>query len=173
VGKTLPFLDAAAYVNGTATYGADVRLPGMLTAVIARPPVVGGQVAKLDDSAALQVPGVRRVVTLPAWKAPAGFQPLGGVAVIADHTWAALRGRSALRIEWEDGGNAVYDSTAYKAALEAAVRAPGEAARKVGDVDQALAAADRVITAEYPRAASDSFPDGAAGRGGPGGCERL
>jgi isoquinoline 1-oxidoreductase beta subunit len=71
------------------------------------------------------------------------------VAVIADHTWAAMRGRSVLRIEWEDGDNAVYDSTAYKAALEAAVRAPGEPARKVGDAGAALAAADRVITAEY------------------------
>jgi isoquinoline 1-oxidoreductase beta subunit len=149
VGKSMPFLDAAAYVDGTAKFGADVRLPGMLTAVIARPPVVGGKVVKVDDAAALQVPGVRRVVKLPEWKAPAGFQPLGGVAVVADHTWAALRGRSALQIEWEDGGNAVYDSTAYKAELEAAVRAPGEAVRKVGDADAALAAADRVITAEY------------------------
>jgi isoquinoline 1-oxidoreductase subunit beta len=149
VGKELPLIDGPAYVTGTAVYGADVRLPGMLIAVIARPPVVGGKVARVDDAAALKVPGVRRVVKMPEWTAPAGFQPLGGVAVLADHTWAALRGRAALSIDWENGANEVYDSTAYKAALEAAVRAPGQAVRTVGDADGALAAADRVITAEY------------------------
>ena len=149
VGTDLPLVDGPAYVTGQAQFAADVRLPGMLTAVIARPPVVGGRVAKVDAEAALAVPGVRKVVELPAITLPAKFQPLGGVAVIADHTWAALRGRDALVVEWEHGDNADHDTDAYRAALTDAVRAPGEAVRTVGDVDGALEAAARVIEAEY------------------------
>jgi len=101
VGGPLPLIDGPAYVTGTAVFGADVTLPGMLTAVIARPPVVGGRVATYDPSAALAIAGVRKVVELPAPKPPYGFQPLGGIAVLADNTWAAMRGRAALTITWE------------------------------------------------------------------------
>lgn len=149
VGTDLPLLDGPAYVTGTAQFAADVRLPGMLTAVIARPPVVGGKVAKVDRDAALAVAGVRAVVELPALTLPARFQPLGGVAVIADHTWAALRGRAALVVEWVHGANADHDTAAYRAALTEAVRKPGEAVRTVGDADAALAGAARVVEAEY------------------------
>jgi isoquinoline 1-oxidoreductase beta subunit len=97
----LPHVDAPAFVTGRALYGADVRLPGMLTAVVLRPPVVGGRVKRVDESKALAVRGVRKVLPLPEWKAPAAFQPLGGVAVVADHTWAALQGRDALAVEWD------------------------------------------------------------------------
>ncbi len=145
----LPFVDAPAFATGQAVYGADVRLPGMLTAVVLRPPVVGGRATRVDDARALAVPGVRKVVRLPEWKAPAGFQPLGGVAVVADHTWAALQGREALVVEWEHGPNAAYDSAAYKASLHAAVSAPGTVIRQVGDVDAALAGASRVVSGEY------------------------
>jgi isoquinoline 1-oxidoreductase beta subunit len=145
----LPLVDGPAFVTGKALYGADTRLPGMLTAVVLRPPVVGGRVKRLDDSKAIAVPGVRKVVTLPEWKAPAKFQPLGGVAVVADHTWAALEGRKALVVEWEDGPNAAYDSDSYKQALRAAVNAPGTVIRQVGDVDAALAGAAKVVSAEY------------------------
>jgi isoquinoline 1-oxidoreductase beta subunit len=142
-------VDGVAYVTGQAVFGADVRLPGMLTAVIARPPVVGGRVVRVDDTAARAVPGVRRIVRMPEWQAPGAFQPLGGVAVVADHTWAALRGRDALVVEWEDGANAAFESAAHQARLEASVRAPGVAARQVGDADAALGSAARVVTAEY------------------------
>jgi isoquinoline 1-oxidoreductase beta subunit len=145
----LPLVDGPAFVTGKAHYGADTRLPGMLTAVILRPPVVGGRVKTLDDSKALAVAGVRKVVRMPEWKAPAGFQPLGGVAVVADHTWAALQGRKALVVEWEDGPNASYDSDAYRQSLRAAVNAPGTVIRQVGDVDAALAGASKVVSAEY------------------------
>lgn len=149
LGKELPLRDGADYVTGKAAYAADVRVPGMLTAVIARPPDVFGKVAKLDDHRARAVPGVRHVVTLPAAAPPAGTQPLGGVAVIADHTFAAMRGRAALDIDWEGGPNADYDSERYTDQLLAAVRAPGDTVRKVGDADHALASAARVIEAEY------------------------
>ena len=149
LGTELPLRDGADFVTGKAAYGADVRVPGMLTAVIARPPAVFGKVARLDDRRARAVPGVRHVVPLPAPAPPAQAQPLGGVAVIADHTYAAMRGRAALDITWDAGPNAEYDSQRYTEQLLAAVRAPGDPVRKVGDADRALAAAARVVEAEY------------------------
>jgi isoquinoline 1-oxidoreductase beta subunit len=148
-GGQMPLLDAPAYVTGTAQFGADVRLPGMLIAVIARPPVVGGRVARYDAAKALAIPGVKRVIELPAPKPPFMFQPWGGIAVLAENTWAAMRGRAALDITWDDGSNAVYDSEKYREALLASVRAPGTVLRKVGDAEAALAKAARVIDAEY------------------------
>lgn len=149
LGPALPVLDGPAIVGGSALFGADVVVPGMLIAVIARPPVVGGAVAKLDASAALQVPGVRRVIEMPAARPPWAFQPWGGVAVVADDTWAALKGRAALTIEWDDGPNGEYDSEVFREQLLAAVRSPGTPVRTVGDVDAALAGAPRVVEAEY------------------------
>jgi isoquinoline 1-oxidoreductase subunit beta len=149
LGGHLPLRDGTEYVTGKAAYGADVRVPGMLTAVIAHPPVVFGKVGKLDDRKARAVPGVRQIVTLPAPTPPAGSQPLGGVAVIADHTYAAMRGRAALDITWDAGPNGDYDSARYTERLLAAVRAPGEVVRSVGDAERALAGAARVVEAEY------------------------
>jgi isoquinoline 1-oxidoreductase beta subunit len=134
---------------GKAMYGQDIVLPDMKFAVIARPPVVGGKVATLDSSAAMKVPGVEKIVTLAPTPAPAKFAPLGGVAVIAKNTWAALQGRDALKITWDDGPNKVYDSKAYRAQLEEAVKKPGKVERNEGDIDKALASAAKVITAEY------------------------
>ena len=141
--------DQVNITTGEATYGQDVMLVGMRFAVIARPPVLGGKVASLDSSAAMKVPGVEKIVTLQPTPAPYKFAPLGGVAVIAKSTWAALKGRDALKITWDDGPNKVYDSKAYRAQLEASVKQPGKVERNVGDVDKALASAAKVITAEY------------------------
>ena len=149
VGKLLPQLDAPAVVTGRAVYGADVRLPGMLTAVIARPPTVGGKMATLDPARALKVPGVAHVVELPAPKPPYAFQPLGGVAVVADTTWAAMRGRAALEVTWAAGVNGAYESTAYRNQLLASVRAEGKQARNIGDVETALKGASKRVVAEY------------------------
>lgn len=149
VFRPLPLVDGPAYVTGQAAFGADVTLPGMLTAVIARPPVVGGRVAGHDPSRALQVPGVRRVVVLPAPEPPWGFQPLGGVAVVADHTWAAMRGREALEITWDHGPNAAYDSERFREQLASTVARPGAVVRRRGDVEAALKTAARVVEADY------------------------
>jgi isoquinoline 1-oxidoreductase beta subunit len=92
---------------------------------------------------------VERVVRIPETPVPSAFFPLGGVAVIATNTWAAIRGRDALRITWEGGPNATYDSVAYKATLLASVRASGKAGRAVGDVPKAMAGATKRVTAEY------------------------
>ena len=148
-GKRMPSIDLGRITTGTAGYGADVMVPGMKTAVIARPPVWGGTVVSVDDSAALAVPGVEQVVRVPAAPVPGGYLPLGGVAVIARNTWAAIRGREALRITWDHGANASYESAAYRASLQAAVRQPGAAGRTNGNPNQALAAASRRIVGEY------------------------
>jgi isoquinoline 1-oxidoreductase subunit beta len=148
-GKKMPSIDLVPMTTGKAVYGADVTLPGMKVAVISRPPVWGGKVLTVDDRAARAVPGVERVVRIPESPLPGGFMPLGGVAVIAKNTWAAIKGRDALRITWSAGPNAAYDSKAYKATLMASVRKPGQAGRTNGDVTRALAAASRKVTAEY------------------------
>jgi isoquinoline 1-oxidoreductase beta subunit len=148
-GKKMPSIDLVPMTTGSAVYGADVILPGMKTAVIARPPVWGGKVVRIDDTAAMKVPGVERVIRLPEAKMPGGYLPLGGVAVVAKNTWAAMKGRDALDITWDHGANASYDSTAYKASLLDAVRQPGKAGRTNGDVGHALTSGARTITAEY------------------------
>ena len=147
-GET-PIVDLHDITTGRAVYGADVTLPGMKYAVVARPAVVGGKVASFDDTAALQVPGVERVLELPHSMPPAGFAPLGGIAVVADSTWAAIRGRDALEIEWEDGPHADYDSGAFEAAMRETASRPGQVRRRRGDPEAAFADAARVIEAEY------------------------
>ena len=149
VGTELPLLDGPGIVRGTAIFGADVRLPGMLIAVVARPPVVGARLARYDAKRALLIPGVKRVVELAAPSAPYGFKPLGGIAVVATDTWSAMRGRAALELTWEHADNDRYDSTTYRAALSAAVSKPGKVVRQTGDVDAALTSAAKKIEAEY------------------------
>ena len=135
IGKNeVRLVDLDAIGKGQATYGMDMRLPGMVYAVVARPPVVGGKVKRFDDSKALAVPGVIKVVEIPPFKGAPAFQALGGVAVVARNTWSAMQGRAALEIEWDDGANGGYDSAAYRQALEKAARVPGKAVRNHGDV---------------------------------------
>lgn len=149
VGTELPLRDGPAYVTGTAQFAADVKLPNMLVAVIARPPALFGKVAKVDSTAARSISGVRQIVELPALSPPANSKPLGGVAVLADNTWLAMRGRAKLVIEWDAGPNGSYDSVEYQNQLLAAVRQPGLVQRTTGDSEKALASAARVIEAEY------------------------
>jgi isoquinoline 1-oxidoreductase subunit beta len=134
---------------GTAHYGSDTRLPGLKYAVIARPPVTGGKLVSFDGTAAMKVSGVEKVMEVQGWPWPSKFQPLGGVAVIARNTGAAIKGRDALKIVWDDGPNSKYESTAYRKELEEATRKPGLVVRKEGDVDAALKGADKVIVGEY------------------------
>ncbi|HEV7816460.1 MAG TPA: molybdopterin cofactor-binding domain-containing protein, partial [Janthinobacterium sp.] len=142
-------IDLHDIVTGNTQYGIDTRLPGMLYAVIARPMVMGGKVVRFDAKAALKVKGVLKVVEIQASPAPAAFHPLGGVAVIATNTWAAIKGREALKITWDDGPHAHYDSVEYKKTLETAARQPGKVVRNDGDAMAALAKAGKRIDAEY------------------------
>ena len=174
IGGPLPHVDAPDIVAGRASYAADLRLSGMRIAVIARPPVVGDTVERHDASRAWAVRGVVRIVELPAPTGAPGHQPLGGIAVVADTTWAAIQGRAALRITWRSGGNAGQDSAAYRDRLLAAVRAPGVPVRQIGDAGAALAAAARRITAEYTTphlAHAPMEPPAAIARVDAAGCE--
>jgi isoquinoline 1-oxidoreductase subunit beta len=150
LGKgNVPIVDLFDITTGRATYGIDATLPGMKYAVVARPPVFAGKLASYDANETMKVPGVEKVVVIEGTPPPAKFQPLGGVAVIAQNTWAAIKGRDALKVKWDDGPNASYDSTTYRTELEEAARRPGKVVRNDGDAENALAGAARVITAEY------------------------
>ena len=137
LGRALPRLDIPAKVDGSAGFGTDVRVPGMLTATVARCPVFGGTVKKVNDARAKSVPGVRRVVAISS-----------GIAVVAEHFWAARQGRDALEIEWAPGSAAQLDSAAITARL--AERADsGTVGRNEGDAQRALADAARRVEAVY------------------------
>jgi isoquinoline 1-oxidoreductase beta subunit len=138
IGKPIARLDTPAKVNGSAVYGQDVRLPGLLTAVVARCPVFGGKLKRVGDDTARAVPGVRQVATISS-----------GVAVVADSFWAALRGRDALDLSWDFGVLANLDSGAISARLRAATARGGKAMRDDGDAEKALARATRAFEAEY------------------------
>jgi isoquinoline 1-oxidoreductase subunit beta len=142
-------VDQHDIIMGRAVYGIDAKLPHMKFAVVARPPVFGGKLVSYDASATMKVPGVEKVVVIEGTPAPAKFQPLGGIAVIAKNTWAAMQGRKALKIKWDDGPHAVYDSEAFKAQMEENARKPGVVVRNDGDAEKALASAAKVVSAEY------------------------
>ncbi|HEX4972496.1 MAG TPA: xanthine dehydrogenase family protein molybdopterin-binding subunit [Steroidobacteraceae bacterium] len=175
IGKeNIPLLDVDDISHGRAQYGIDTRLDGMLYAVVARSPVFGGKVAKVDAAAAQAMPGVVKVVEIPGTPGPALFSPLNGIAVIAEDTWIAMQARQALQIEWNDGPHGTYDSVAYRAELEQAARKPGQVLREVGDVDATMAKAARKVEAEYylPHLAHATMePPSAAARIVDGHCE--
>jgi isoquinoline 1-oxidoreductase beta subunit len=154
IGKgNVPITDLRGITTGTAVYGADVSLPGMKYAVVARPPVVGGVATSHDAAAALAVPGVEAVIELSGPPpGPVFFAPLGGIAVVASNTWAATEGRSKLNVQWDGGPNADYDSTAFRAEMEATAEAPGTVLRDQGDWDAAKAAAVRTFSGTYYQA---------------------
>ena len=135
-------------------------------AVVERPPVVLGKAVSFDEAAAMKVPGVVKVVKIDPTPMPAKFAPLGGVAVIANSTWAAIKGREALNVKWDDGPNKDYDSDAFKAKMAEQARKPGKIERNEGDVDKALAGADKVIEREYYIPHFVACADGAAGSSG-------
>src|SRR5256884_8892512 len=148
IGKNqVKLVDGRDIATGKAQYGIDTRLDGMLYAVVARPPVYGGKVASFDPAEALKVPGGERVVQIEDSPPPAQFNPLGGVAVLARNTWAAMQGRKALKITWDDGPNASYDSTAFKATLEDAAHKPGKDGRNAGNFHAAAPRAPRRVEA--------------------------
>ncbi|MGH8708260.1 MAG: molybdopterin cofactor-binding domain-containing protein [Burkholderiales bacterium] len=136
LGQGLRRLDTPAKVNGSAKFGMDVRLPGMLTAVMARPPVPGGKAISVDDAKAKAVKGVREVVQLPQ-----------GVAVLADGYWQARQGRDALEIKWDDGPNAGLSSAGVTRMLTEATTREGKVGRNEGDVG--AAAATKTLEAVY------------------------
>ncbi|HEY6292646.1 MAG TPA: molybdopterin cofactor-binding domain-containing protein [Terriglobia bacterium] len=171
IGKDASNYDLESICTGKPLYGMDAHVDGMLYASVEHPPVLGGKVTSYDDKEALKVPGVRQTVMIDPFTPPYVFQPLGGVAVIADNTWAAFRGRQKLKINWENGPNASYDSDAYRKQMQETARKPCKVALNRGDVDAEFAKGGKILEAEYyvphlahapmePPVAVASFTDG-------------
>jgi isoquinoline 1-oxidoreductase beta subunit len=138
IGRPTRRLDTPEKIDGRAVFGLDVSFDGLLTAVVERSPVFGGKVKSFDATAARAVPGVRKVVQVPS-----------GVAVVADHFWAAQQGREVLQIEWDLGAGATLDSGAMLTEFRRLAATPGGNAASAGDVAAALAKAQRRVSAEY------------------------
>lgn len=138
IGKTAPRLDSRAKSRGEALYTIDKTLPGLLTAVIARPPVFGATLVSFDDSAARAIEGVVEVVRVPQ-----------GVAVLAKGFWAAKQGRDALQVQWDETTGETRGSAELMAEYKKLAEAPGLVARQEGDAAAALAGAARVLEADY------------------------
>src|SRR6266849_3020178 len=149
IGKGTTSYDLKDMCTGKASYGQDTRMEGMLYACVARPPVFGGSVKSVDDKAALSVADVKQTATIDAFKPPVGFQALGGVAVLADNTWAAMQGRKKLKIEWEKSPHSVWNSDAYRKELQETARKPGKVVRENGNVDAEFEKGGKLIEAEY------------------------
>ncbi|HWC75585.1 MAG TPA: xanthine dehydrogenase family protein molybdopterin-binding subunit, partial [Gemmatimonadales bacterium] len=152
LGKRTHRLDTPSKTNGSAQFGIDMRLPGMLIASVERAPVFGGKVKTFDAAKAKALPGVRHVVQLEGtpWTGTGGAWGVGmesGVAVVADTYWQAVQGRKALQITWDEGPNATLSDIPARLAVLAAQ--PGVQARKDGDATAALAAAAKKIEAFY------------------------
>jgi isoquinoline 1-oxidoreductase beta subunit len=149
IGKGAASYDLKDMCTGKAGYGQDTRMEGMLYASVAHPPVFGGTLKSVDDKAALGVAGVKQTATIDPFKPPVGFQALGGVAVLADNTWAAMQGRKKLKIEWEKSPHSVWNSDAYRKELQETARKPGKVVRENGNVDAAFAKGGKIVEAEY------------------------
>jgi isoquinoline 1-oxidoreductase beta subunit len=139
IGKSRPRIDSPGKVDGSAEFGLDVKLPGMLYAALAQSPVLGGKVTAVDSSAAEKMPGVRKVMSTTS-----------GVVVVAEHFWQAQKARKALRITWDAGSNGHLDNAAIGAMLrKTAAAGVGLSAKSQGDVAGALKNAKHSLSAAY------------------------
>ena len=138
IGKPMHRLDTPEKVNGAAKFGIDVLLPGMLTAVIARPPIFGAKVSSLKDEKAKAAAGVKAVAQVPS-----------GVAVVAKDFWSAVKGRELLEIVWDEGPLATLSTPGLRKQYSDLASTPGLTAKKEGDVDSAMGKAAQRISAEY------------------------
>lgn len=149
IGTAVRHLDTADIVQGKARFGLDVRVEGMLRAVVARSPVYGGRVVRWDDARCRDVPGYRFAAEVESVGEPDRPYAAGGVAVITESTWAAIQARERLEVEWDEGPNIGEDSAELIRRSRRMVRRRGETFRASGDVDAALENAERSVRAEY------------------------
>lgn len=147
IGKKLPSIDVRNFTNGTAVFGLDFRVPNMKFAAIKRCPVAFGTVVKIDKEEALKIKGVIRVVEVPRVEGP--FGALGGVAVVAENTWAAFKGRDALKVTWDKGDNEIYNSDKFMSAMTEAVHKSGKVRKSIGTIDNAFNKASKIVESTY------------------------
>lgn len=149
IGKSVAVVDLDDMLTGNAQYGVDIQRPGMLIASIERCPVLAGTVKHFNDKQARAIHGVVDVIEIKTTPNQVGFHPLAGVAVIASNTWAALKGREALQIEWDLGANQSYNSKKYRQALRGLCQQPGKVWRQRGDAASVLQSAEKTFSATY------------------------
>ena len=147
IGNSMASVDLSNFTHGKARFGVDIRVPGMKFAAIARPPVTFGSVKTFDDSKALKIPGVEKVFEIPRVKIPYG--DLGGVAVVASNTWAALKGKEALSVTWEPGKNGGYDTQKFMELMTQRIHQDAKVVKKEGDVDRAFAEAGNIVESTF------------------------
>jgi isoquinoline 1-oxidoreductase beta subunit len=148
VGTSPRRLDFPAKIDGSARFGIDVRVPGMLYAVIARCPTIGGKAKRFDAAKAKASPGVKHVIEIAPTGSAGAFAP-GGVAVVADSTWAAIQGRTALGVEWDPGSHQGESTGALSHQMEQLLAQPGKVCRSDGDAEAALGRAAKKVEAVY------------------------
>ncbi|HWO00502.1 MAG TPA: xanthine dehydrogenase family protein molybdopterin-binding subunit [Blastocatellia bacterium] len=160
LGKPTPRKDTPPKVDGSAVYGMDVRVPGMLYGAIAHCPVLGGEVKSFDASKAKAIKGVRDVIEIKRTELVHQFSyeasgkghsnyTRSGIAVVADSTWAAIQGRKALAVTWDEGSNGAVNSAGLRENLAKLADTPGTVIRNDGDAAKALDQAAKKVTAEY------------------------
>jgi isoquinoline 1-oxidoreductase subunit beta len=149
IGKDTPRYNIDALCTGQPVFGIDQKIAGMVYASVERPPVFGGKLKSYDDKEALRVRGVHQTVAIPPFDPPVAMQALGGIAVIADNTWAALQGRQKLKVVWDNGPNATYDSAKYHDELKATSHQSCKLIRNAGDVEADFAKGGKIVEADY------------------------
>jgi len=149
VGESLPIVDLQDIVHGEESFGADVSRENMLYAVIERSPHLEASPSSFNSEEIKSMSGVRDVIEIGEPHDPPLFHPLPGIAVVADDTWSAQKGRDALKVDWEPGPHASYDTGEFQQALEETARQPGKTVRDQGDVDSALDDANNVLESVY------------------------
>ncbi|GAA6205131.1 MULTISPECIES: molybdopterin cofactor-binding domain-containing protein [Thalassotalea] len=147
IGKALPRHDQGKVVIGERIYGVDTKMPGLKYAAITHCPVLGGTLKSLEKDEALAMKGVLDVIVVDRLAVPYGS--IGGVAVVADNTWTAQQALAKLKIAWDLGENASYDTVEYKKQLVKNVESPAELATERGDVNSAFATAAKTLKATY------------------------
>lgn len=150
IGKKTSIVDLEDIVTGKAIFGLDTKVAGAKVALVKRPPVAGGKVKTYNVDAALKIPGVSKIFTIDSPGFPISLQsPLGGVVVVADNTWAAMKGREALTVTWERGVNGDYNSTAYIESMMKKARVSGKVRRAQGSANSALAKAAKKVEGDF------------------------
>jgi len=147
IGKDLTSVDVNDFATGKAKYGLDIRVPNMKFATIERCPVTFGSVKSYNKESALQIKGVLDVVELPRIEKP--FGPLGGVVIIAENSWAAIKGKEALEVRWDLGSNQEYNSEEYMKTLTKNVHKKGKEIKNEGNIDSAFKGADAIVESTY------------------------
>jgi isoquinoline 1-oxidoreductase beta subunit len=172
IGRPTGGVDTPKIVTGQPVFGLDAYVPGTLYAVIQKSPVHGGRPIQVDDRAALGVPGVRRVVTIDGAENPTHLRP--GVAVVAESTWTAMKGREALRVTWDDGEGVNESAESLTEQFRRLAESPGKTLANAGDVGAAFAAAATKVDVVYQApflAHATLEPQNCVARFGDGRCE--